>query len=440
MTLIVTYVESLIHLECCYTMGMRIYVSGIGGVAMGPLAMIARDMGHEVVGSNDTDTDLVRHMQTEDFTVKVGQEDGFIEQVHEEQTIDWFVYTAALPAKHPELTFAREHGIRSSKRDEFINELLHEHGLSMLAISGTNGKTNTTGMVIWCLQQAGIPISYSVGSRISFGPFGTYQEGSQYFVYEADEFDRNMLKFEPAVSLITSIDYDHPDTYPSREEYRAAFAQFVDNSGSTYLYSSDAEAIGASEYAGIHAIDKSNTEDSTDLPGIYIRQNARLVIEMLTHQFGLTFSDAVQYLNQFPGTERRMEQIAKHVYSDYGHHPAAIRSAIAQANELGGEIIVVYQPHQNIRQHEVKDEYKECFLGVKHIYWLPTYLSREGDSDLPIIPPAELIAILDNANDAEPAKMDTQLAQTLKTHASSGRLVLCLSAGDLDEWVRQQFG
>lgn len=405
---------------------------------MGPLAMIARDMGHEVIGSDASETDLVRHMQTEDFTVRVGQEDGFIEQVHEEQPIDWFVYTAALPDDHPELVFARSKHIRSSKRDEFINDLLQQRDLSMLAISGTNGKTNTTGMVIWCLQQAGIPISYSVGSRISFGPFGSYQEGSQYFVYEADEFDRNMLKFEPAVALITSIDYDHPDTYPTRDDYNDAFAQFVDNAGIAYLYADDADTIGVRNHAGIHLIDKNAAEDSTDLPGVYIRQNARLVIEMLTHQFGLAFDDAVAFLNDFPGTARRMEQISEHVYSDYAHHPAAIRSAIAQAKEINQDVIAVYQPHQNIRQHEIKNEYADSFVGANHVYWLPTYLSREADSGLPIIAPNEFIETLSNASHAEVAEMNNDLAEALKQHVAAGALVLCLSAGDLDDWVRQQ--
>jgi UDP-N-acetylmuramate--alanine ligase len=416
---------------------MRIFVSGIGGVAMGPLAMLARDMGHQVYGSNNVSSDLVEHMVAAGFDVSIGQQDDHaVRGLHETEPIDWFIYTAALPKNHPELEYAKSVGIRCSKRDGFINELLEQKNLQMIAVSGTHGKTNTTGMVIWCLKQAGIPISYSVGSRISFGEFGEYDPSSQYFVYEADEFDRNMLKFEPAISIITSIDYDHPDTYATKEDYQEAFAQFIENTSLTFLYRDAANLVGATNQPGVHTIDKNPGEDCTTLPGIYIRQNARLVLEMLTSQFGLDRSEIGTWLNSYPGTSRRMECVTNNLYSDYAHHPAEIRSALQQALEINPRVVVVYQPHQNIRQHEIKDLYSDCFSGAESIYWLSTYLSREANSELPVLSPDNLISTLVDPSIAQPAEMNQSLAESLRDLVHSGVLVLALSAGDLDEWIR----
>ncbi len=418
---------------------MRIYISGIGGVAMGPLAMIARDMGHDVIGSDSNDTDLVKYMQAEGFSVVVGQDGSAIAREHAAQPIDWFIHTAALTADHPELVFAREHGIRTSKRDDFINELLAQKQLKMLAISGTHGKTNTTGMAIWCLQQAGIPVSYSIGTRISFGKFGAYAEGSEYFIYEADEFDRNMLKFKPAISVLTTVDYDHPDTYSSRGDYERAFATFVQQSNQTYLYDGDASKLALAESASVHIFEKRADENITKLPGIRIRQNARLLIEALSDQLGIDKDSLVTFVDTFPGTERRMERLAEHVYTDYAHHPVEIASALAQASEIHQPVVAVYQPHQNIRQHEIANDYRDSFRQAQKVYWLPTYLSREADSPLPILSPGELIAKLDDPTTAEPAEMDDHLRTELETWRKQGALIVCLAAGDLDAWFRKAF-
>src|SRR5690606_5798559 len=110
-------------------------------------------------------------------------------------------------------------GIKVAKRDELLARILHEKNLKLIAVAGTHGKTTTTGMMVWLLQQLGVPVSYSVGSTLSFGPSGKFDPKSEYFVYECDEFDRNFLHFHPYLSLITSVGYDHPDIYPTPENY-----------------------------------------------------------------------------------------------------------------------------------------------------------------------------------------------------------------------------
>ncbi len=229
---------------------MHVYFSGIGGTGIGPLALIAKQAGFDVSGSDKQDSQYIQYLKKHDITdVHIGQTREDIESVHAANPIDWFVYTSALPIENPdapELKFCEEHGIKTSKRDEFINLVLREKNLKLIAIAGTHGKTTTTAMTVWTFRQLGLPVSYSVGAKISFGDMGHYEPGSEYFVYEADEFDRNFLAFHPRLALITGIDWDHPDIYPTREEYNAAFRKFLSQSEQSVLWQDDAKRLGTS--------------------------------------------------------------------------------------------------------------------------------------------------------------------------------------------------
>jgi len=182
---------------------MNIYFSGLGGVGIGPLVEIARDAGHTIMGSDLTDSLITKELRSQGVMVNIGQDGSFLQKSHTVTPIDWFVYTSALPDDHAELLLARELGIRMSKRDEFLAYILQEKDLKLIAIAGTHGKTTTTGMMVWLMKQLGLPVSYSVGTTISFGPSGQFDPKSEYFIYECDEYDRNFLNFHPYLSLIT---------------------------------------------------------------------------------------------------------------------------------------------------------------------------------------------------------------------------------------------
>lgn len=187
---------------------MRIYFSGIGGVGLGPLAEIARDAGNSVLGSDTKQSLTTDELLKNKIAVSFDQTGDNLAREHNAQAIDWFIYTSALPQDNPELVKAIELGIRTGKRDELINYIITANDLKLIAIAGTHGKTTTTAMAVWTMQQLGIPVSYSIGSGVSFGPSGKFDPLGQYFIYECDEFDRNFLHFTPYLSLITSIDFD----------------------------------------------------------------------------------------------------------------------------------------------------------------------------------------------------------------------------------------
>ena len=412
---------------------MNIFFSGIGGVALGPLAQIAYDAGYSVLGSDANESLTTKELQHRGITVRIGQSAELIEAEHAVNPIDWFVYTAALPQDHPELAKARELGIKTTKRDELLSHIITEKNLKLLAVSGTHGKTTTTGMLVWALQQLGIPVSYSIGSTVSFGPSGHYEPGSEYFVYECDEFDKNFLHFDPYLSIVTSIGYDHSDTYPTRDEYKSAFRQFMYQSEFAILWQHDNDSIGA-RYPNSWCMQDDEVLDLS-LPGAHNRRNATLVLKALEKlEIGENIENR-RALELFPGTNRRFEKLADNLYTDYGHHPTEIAATLQMARELSDNVVLVYQPHQNVRQHEIRGLYRNCFNDAKKVYWLPTYLSRE-DPDLRILTPGELAKDISDDVIVQTSEMDEELWAAVERHCEEGALVLCMGAGSIDGWIR----
>lgn len=412
---------------------MNIFFSGIGGVALGPLAQIAHDAGHTVLGSDTTESLTTKELSHRGITVRIGQSAELVEAEHTINPIDWFVYTAALPDDHPELMKAQELGIKTSKRDELLAHILDEKKLKLIAISGTHGKTTTTGMMVWAMKQIDIPVSYSIGSTINFGPSGYYDAESEYFIYECDEFDRNFLHFNPFLSLVSSIGYDHSDTYPSKDDYRAAFSQFLLQSAHSIVWRHDVKPLPELPADRLWQLQDSEVADIR-LAGEHNRRNASLVLKGLEF-LGLNHSKDI--LESFPGTNRRFEKLADNLYSDYGHHPTEIAATLQMARELADRVILIYQPHQNVRQHEIRSLYRNCFGEVTEVYWLPTYLSRE-DPDLRLLTPEELIADITNKESIHISDMTDGLWHLINLHRTNGDLVLCMGAGTIDGWIRSQ--
>lgn len=412
---------------------MNIYFSGLGGVGIGPLVEIARDAGHTIMGSDISESLITEELREQGVLVNIGQDGSFLRECHEATPIDWFVYTSALPDDHAELLLAQEIGIRSSKRDEFLAYILQEKDLKLIAIAGTHGKTTTTGMMVWLMRELGIPASYSVGSTLSFGPSGKYDPNSEYFVYECDEYDRNFLHFQPYLSLITSIDYDHPDTYPTEAEYTEAFRQFIAQSRHSLLWRSDSEYIDA-------PTEKTWILDTTinfPLAGEHNRRNATLVAKASEYLSLVKDDGVINALGNFPGTDRRFEKIGDNLYSDYGHHPKEIAATLQLARELSEHVVLVYQPHQNRRQTRIQKDYIDQFELADQTYWLPTYLSRE-DPDEPILTPEDLIKNLTNKASVEIVEFGDDLWAKIQQARADGKLVLCMGAGTIDGWVRDR--
>lgn len=432
---------------------MHIFFSGIGGTAIGPLALIAKQAGYEVSGSDKQDSQYIHYLRKHGLdNIHIGQTREQIMAVHDRNPIDWFVYTSALPLENPdapELKYCEEQDIKISKRDTLLNQILQDKQLKLIAIAGTHGKTTTTAMVIWLFKQLGLPISYSVGAKIPFGDMGQFQPGSEYFVYECDEFDRNFLAFEPHISLITGVTWDHHEIFPTREDYQQAFQEFIEQSTYTVMWQEDADYLDTRPANNKKILDASVVQENIyglELAGLYNRLDAWLAMQTigyLTHEPDMDKLAGI--MNNFPGLQRRMEQIVPNLYSDYAHTPEKIRGAMSVALEMAEDkdqrVVVVYEPLTNRRQHYMMDDYGDCFAGASRVYWIPSYLARE-DPDQRIIPPEELISHLSDPSIAEPMERDEKLKAAIQSHLDAGDMVVCMAGGggdSLDEWIRKEF-
>jgi UDP-N-acetylmuramate--alanine ligase len=411
---------------------MNIYFCGIGGVGLGPLAEIALDAGYTVSGSDPKDSLMTQQMSERGVQISIDQSGDFLRLAHEHQPVDWFVYTSALSADHPELLAAQALGIKTTKRDELLDHIVREKGLKLIAVAGTHGKTTTTSLFVWAFKQLGIPVSYSVGTTMAFGPSGHYDPTSEYFVYECDEYDRNFLQFHPYLSVIPAISYDHPDTYPTKEEYLAAFEQFLAQSEGSILWKADEMIAENAPNAWILGDDDSAP---VTLRGEHVRRNASLVVKAF-ERLGLP-GDVVAALNEFPGVDRRFEKLVDNIYTDYAIHPREIAATLKLAHEISDTVVAVYEPHQNVRQYEVRDEYTDCFARASEVYWLPTYLTREKPG-LHLLTPEELTENLTNHQAVHYADLNDELWASIMAARDRGALVLCMGAGTIDGWLREK--
>ena len=428
---------------------MHIYFSGIGGAGIGPLAQIAQQAGYQVSGSDKQDSDYIHYLRERGINnIHIGQSRDAIAAQNEQMPIDWLVYTSALPLENPdapELSYCAEHGIKTSKRDEFLNMILKDKRLKLIAIAGTHGKTTTTAMITWLFKQLQQPISYLLPAKTSFAEMGEFDEKSQYFIYEADEFDRNFLAFEPTLSLITGVSWDHHELFPTREDYQSAFREFISQTGQTFIWQEDANYLSL-EGDDITVLDSGQPEiEQIKLLGKYNRLDAWLALQAVHRLTKEPFDKLTDIINHFPGLSRRMELILPNLYSDYAHTPEKIRGAMSVALEMvaetGQKLVIVYEPLTNRRQHFMLQEYGDCFDGAEKVYWLPSYLARE-DSSQRIIAPAELISHLSDPSIAIAEQRDDQLKQLIKQHLDSGDMVVAMAGGggdSLDDWLRQNF-
>lgn len=409
-------------------------------MGIGPLAQIALGAGYDVAGSDREASLTTDSLQQRDIMIEIGEQTGeFLRTLHSQAPFDYFVYTAALPSDHPELIAAHELGITCLKRDGLLARIINEKRLKMIACAGTHGKTTTTSMLVWALKQLNIPVSYSIGTTTSFGPSGEYVPDSTYFVYECDEYDRNFLHYTPELSVISSVDYDHPDTYPTLDSYQQAFTNFMDQSTLTLMWQKDYETLGAPDISSeLVRFDDSTHVEHLHLPGVHSRQNAFLVERAIRQLFPtLPYAAIIAAINSFPGVARRMEKLTDNLYTDYGHHPAEIAATLQLAREINDHVVLVYQPHQNVRQHQIKDEYTpDVFKDADTVYWLPTYLSRE-DPELAQLSPEELTRHIEPSK-VHQAHLDSELWHTIDEARAAGTLVLAMGAGSIDAWLRDQ--
>ena len=260
----------------------KIHMIGIGGVSMSGIAEILVNWGFKVSGSDRTDSEILHILKKAGIEVFIG---------HDAKNVvgaDCVVYTAAISKDNPELVHAKELGIPTIERSDFLGELTRCYK-NTIAISGTHGKTTTTSLVALCFVEAQKDPSIQVGAIIKeLG--GNYRVGnSENFIIEACEYVESFLKFSPKSEIILNIDNDHLDYYKNMENVKNAFIKYVKllpEDGHLIINADDANCLDLPVYSKAPAIKYGIDNEDVDFSAQDIKFNEEGFPEFDVYKFG----------------------------------------------------------------------------------------------------------------------------------------------------------
>lgn len=407
----------------------KVHIVGAGGIGISALAKILEAQGISVSGSD----------------IEFG--------VHRAENLpsdaQLLIYSNAIPDTNPERQKARESEINQLSYPEALGEFAK--GKKVIAVAGTNGKTTTTAMIGWIMEQAGLDPTVIVGSRVLDWNSNARSGKGEWLVIEADEYKRAFLNYEPDIAIITNIAEDHLDYYKDINDIKAAFRQFVRKikpDGRLVYNSQDKNT--ASVISDLSRSDPGRTtlpmpgegiEDwHLQVPGKFNQENAAAAAAVAKL---LKIDDQIvkHALESFSGTWRRFERVGKlgnaEIISDYAHHPDGIRVTLAAAAESypGQKILVVFQPHQHNRTKKLFNQFVAALCGsdIDHLIIAEIFdvAGREAQPDQDIRSRDLVREIKKCGKQAEYVPDLADCENKIRAGAGNYDMILIMGAGDI---------
>jgi UDP-N-acetylmuramate--alanine ligase len=446
----------------------HIHLIGIGGSGLSAIARVLLESGSSVSGSDRQLSPQALGLQPLGARLYAGHRP---ENVHGADTV---VRSSAIPDDNVEVQEALRLGIPVLKRAEFLGRWLDEQpGRQVVAIAGTHGKTTTTAMIAWVLSALNRDPSYIIGGVSANLDGNAHAGGGPQFVIEADEYDRMFLGLRPNLAVVTNVEHDHPDCYPTAQDFELAFWQFTQRlqTGGALIACGDdsgaANLLAKVQEDGMHAFAYGIEDSAYDYRAIHITRaeqgafefeaapNGQAAVKIrlqvpgrhnilnalaafaAADQLGLPLGEAAQALGDFRGTGRRFEVrvVAGGValVDDYAHHPTEIRAtlAAARARYPGRTIWAVWQPHTYSRTRTLLTGFLNAFQEADHVLVTEIYAAREA-------PPADefsarqVVAQMHHPDAVFVGSLQAA-GDTLEERLQAGDVVLVLSAGDADQ-------
>ncbi len=449
----------------------HIHFIGIGGSGLSAIARLLLERGDTVTGSDRVLSPFAVDLQKAGATVYIGHHPRYVTGV------DWVIRSSAIPDDNPEVKAALAANIPVYKRADFLGQLMADK--VGIAIAGTHGKTTTTAMIAWVLTELKRNPSFIIGSGMKNLGVNARAGKGNVFVIEADEYDRMFLGLKPRIEIVTNLEHDHPDCYPTFEDMLVAFESFVDllpADGTLIVCADDkgtASLITHARRAGKAVVGYALQSDMTinspnwiqarglepnaqgglsfnvasnlsgglssvsvdlQIPGEHNVRNALAtlaVVELL----GLSTQKAAKALAKFSGTGRRFELRGEAkgvtIIDDYAHHPTEIMATLAAARTRypNRRIVAVWQPHTYSRTQTLFTEFCRAFKDADEVIVSEVYASREAKQDFTS---AEVVSAMPHASARYIATLQ-EISQYLIKHLQSDDVLLVLSAGDADQ-------
>ena len=380
----------------------KIHFVGIGGISMSSLAKLCHNSGLIVSGSDSKSSNMTDELKNIGIKIFIGHDATNIDNC------DTVVYTIAVKESNPEVAQAKNLGLNVFERSDFLR-LVCKAYKNVIAVAGTHGKTTTTGMIASIFIEAKKDPTVHIGGECAlFG--GNLRIGStDFFITEACEYKKHLLKVPHNVGVVLNIEPDHPDSYTSDDDLHNTFNKFC-------LMSKELSVVNEKHLVLLRDRAKCNISTFSVSYGNFTAKNIRQYkngkITFNAYKDGKFYSffelnmfgkhnvmnalasiaTADYYhipkamiakgLKNFCGIKRRFQFMGKLgsniVIEDYAHHPTEISAVIQSAKEIfGKKIIAVFQPHTYSRTKSLLGEFLKCFKFADKIYVLPTYSARE---------------------------------------------------------------
>jgi UDP-N-acetylmuramate--alanine ligase len=387
----------------------HVHMIGIGGSGLSAIARVLLESGYHVTGSDRQTSPVLDDLKSAGAQVTIGHDAKNISSPNH------VIRSSAIPDENPEVMEARRQGIPVLKRADFLGDLMA--GKIGIAVAGTHGKTTTTAMIAWIFEALGQNPTFIVGGVVRNLGVNARAGVGPHFIIEADEYDRMFLGLKPKIAVVTNIEHDHPDCYPTEADFFQAFSEFarlVPAQGSLIICADDAGAsqltreLGRSSKVFTYGIESPEV----DLQGLHLAPQAgggiafdarlgeqvfSLVLEvpgrhnilnalaalLVAERCGLDLQLAAQALEKFAGTGRRFEIRGEAngvlVIDDYGHHPTEIKAtlAAARARYAGRRLWAVWQPHTYTRTRTFANAFEVAFQDADQVLVTEVFASRE---------------------------------------------------------------
>lgn len=398
----------------------KIHFIGIKGVGMAALAILLKERGNKVTGSDVEETFV-----TEKTLAQAGIEVTPFDISNLKDKPDLVVVSAAYGKDNLEVKEARKKKLTIKPYSEALSAAAQD--FQIIAVSGIHGKTTTTALISFILTKANLDPSFAIGAGevANLKSPGHYGSGD-YFVLEADEYrkspDDSISKFfdlNPDIEIITSIEMDHPDIFSSEEKVYEAFYKFacrlprngfivlcldypkarklhrslVDRSFETYGFREGAdwqitdynESVDLTNFMLLHQ-DKKIGPFELKIPGRANVLNATAAI-ITTMKLGLNEKLVKKYLSEFTGVKRRFEKIGQkdsiQLFDDYAHHPRSVAMTLEALKERfpDSKIWCIFQPHTYSRTKTLFSDFAKSFVTADRVIITDIYASaRESNA------------------------------------------------------------
>ena len=457
-------------------MKKNVYLIGIGGAGLSAIATVLLQQGFRVSGSD---------MQVSPATDRLSRLGAIVNIGHRAENLDMdprpdvIIISSAIGPDNPELVEARRRGLPVMKRADWLGHMMQDK--VGIAIAGSHGKTTTTAMTAFVLQEAGQSPTFIVGGFIPQLGTNAAAGSGNLFVIEADEYDYMFLGLRPEIAVITTVEWDHPDIFPTPQRLVQAFEDFVqlvpphgmvagcgDDSGArAVIRKSQAQVItyglqpendwqavdlrpnqrGGLDFAVVNHQAGTDAEDklsvSLAVPGRHNVCNA-LAALTLARQRQVDLALAAEILGRYQGVNRRFEVKGEingiTIIDDYAHHPTEVKTTLKAARSRFPQqpIWAVFQPHTFSRTLALLNDFAAAFETADHVIVLDIFASREKDEGL--VTAGDLVKVMQHPDTRHIGPLN-EAADYLLAHLAPPAVLLTMGAGDgyqVGEWVLQK--